>query len=112
MYWQWRGSPGIPKYGDLLVDVAGLKLPNFNKAQNAESLASVIADEVDSLPEKEKNTISFLYGFNEKGEVLTLEETGKRMGLTGERVRQIEFQALKRLREKIIRVQLISRMYL
>jgi len=34
------------------------------------------------------------------GEILTLNEVGRKMGVTRERVRQIEAQALSRLRSK------------
>lgn len=49
------------------------------------------------LSEREEVIIRLRYGFNETGETLTLEEIGEKLGLTRERVRQLERHALKRM---------------
>jgi RNA polymerase primary sigma factor len=51
---------------------------------------------VSELPEPERNVIRMRYGI-EGGEPKPLRETGERLGLSAERVRQIESRALKRL---------------
>lgn len=51
-----------------------------------------------NLNEKERIVLSLRYGF-EDGNVHTLEETGERLGVTRERVRQIESAALEKLRK-------------
>jgi len=51
-----------------------------------------------NLTEKERIVLACRYGFNSKGEEKTLEEVGKLLGVTRERVRQIEARAIKRLR--------------
>jgi DNA-directed RNA polymerase sigma subunit (sigma70/sigma32) len=49
------------------------------------------------LPDQQRTVIGFRFGLN--GEPpLTLQETGERMGLSRERVRQIECQAKERMR--------------
>ena len=51
---------------------------------------------VGELPERERDVISLRYGID-GDDPQSLEEIGRRLGLTRERVRQIESQALKRL---------------
>ena len=55
-------------------------------------------DEVlDGLPPREVRILQLRYGLLD-GKSYTLEEVGRKMGVTRERVRQIEAQALSRLR--------------
>jgi RNA polymerase primary sigma factor len=49
------------------------------------------------LPPREVRILQLRYGLLD-GEAYTLEEVGRKMGVTRERVRQIEAQALGRLR--------------
>ena len=49
-----------------------------------------------SLPEREREVVTMRYGIDGR-EPSTLEEIGKRLGLTRERVRQIELDSLRRL---------------
>jgi RNA polymerase primary sigma factor len=55
---------------------------------------------VKTLPERECAVVTMRYGLDHKEDPLSLEEIGRRMGITRERVRQIEMQALQRLAEK------------
>ena len=52
---------------------------------------------VDKLPERERMVIELRFGFAEDEGPVSLEEVGRRLGLTRERVRQIEQEALLRL---------------
>jgi RNA polymerase primary sigma factor len=52
-----------------------------------------------TLSERERNIMVMYFGLDD-GEPLTLEEIGKRMGLTRERIRQIKEQAIQRLRHQ------------
>src|SRR4051812_34497801 len=52
---------------------------------------------ISTLPEREQNVIRLRYGLDEEMEPKSLEEIGRRMGITRERVRQIETQGLARL---------------
>src|SRR6059036_2527328 len=49
-----------------------------------------------SLPERERQVLVLRYGLDDS-ETKTLEEIGRRLGLTRERVRQIELESLRRL---------------
>ena len=63
-------------------------------------------DEVlESLPPREVRILQLRYGLLD-GQAYTLEEVGRKMGVTRERVRQIEAQALSRLRHPAIRRKL------
>ena len=56
---------------------------------------------LNALPPREVRILQLRYGLLD-GQAYTLEEVGRKMGVTRERVRQIEAQALKRLRHPSI----------
>jgi len=56
-----------------------------------------LQDVLNALPPREVRILQLRYGLLD-GQSYTLEEVGKKMGVTRERVRQIEAQALGRLR--------------
>jgi RNA polymerase primary sigma factor len=60
---------------------------------------------LDGLPPREVRILQLRYGLLD-GQAYTLEEVGRKMGVTRERVRQIEAQALSRLRHPSIRRKL------
>ena len=60
-------------------------------------LREQLADILDTLPPREVRILQLRYGLLD-GETYTLEEVGRKLGVTRERVRQIEAQALSRLR--------------
>jgi RNA polymerase primary sigma factor len=66
-----------------------------------EHLESVL----DGLPPREVRILQLRYGLLD-GQAYTLEEVGRKMGVTRERVRQIEAQALSRLRHPAVRRKL------
>jgi len=66
-----------------------------------EHLEEVLAD----LPPREVRILQLRYGLLD-GQAYTLEEVGRKMGVTRERVRQIEAQALTRLRHPSVRRKL------
>jgi RNA polymerase primary sigma factor len=54
-------------------------------------------DALDDLPDREREVLKLRYGLNGDRDPASLEEIGRRLGLTRERVRQIEAEALERL---------------
>lgn len=109
---------------DLNQDVSSIDEPIANNTEK--SLTEVIPDEnesdpgniledadmealvnrwLDELDEREREVLVCRFGLrgHKKG---TLEEVGEVVGLTRERVRQIQIQALKRLRQLMIKEQL------
>jgi RNA polymerase primary sigma factor len=56
-----------------------------------------LREAVARLPERERDVVKMRYGLNGDVEPASLEEIGRRLGLTRERVRQLESAALERL---------------
>jgi len=54
---------------------------------------------LDQLDDREKDIIMFRYGLSQGVEPLTLEQVGNRLGVTKERIRQLEARALRKLRK-------------
>jgi RNA polymerase primary sigma factor len=52
---------------------------------------------ISELPDRERLVVQLRYGLNGDGDPQSLDRIGKRLGLTRERVRQIEAEALERL---------------
>jgi RNA polymerase nonessential primary-like sigma factor len=74
--------------------------------QNAE-IGSLVHAWISQLGDKQRTVIEYRYGINGY-EIATLEELAERLGLTRERVRQIQLEALAQLR-KILRRAGVSR---
>jgi len=88
--------------GDFIEDQE-TPAPDETASQNLlrEQLESIL----ELLPPREARILQLRYGLVD-GQVLTLNEVGRKMGVTRERVRQIEAQALNRLRRYGIQRQL------
>ena len=77
-------------------------IPDDNSPAPAELVTSQLLREqlaniLSTLPPREVRILQFRYGLLD-GVTYTLSEVGMKMGITRERVRQIEAQALSRLR--------------
>jgi RNA polymerase primary sigma factor len=68
-------------------------------------LCEHLEEVLNALPPREVRILQLRYGLLD-GQAYTLEEVGRKMGVTRERVRQIEAQALSRLRHPSIRRKL------
>lgn len=68
------------------------------QALESNDVTSGLEHWIDELPEKQREVVSRRFGLRGY-ESSTLEEVGREIGLTRERVRQIQVEALKRLRE-------------
>lgn len=62
----------------------------------SETLKEHVHDLLDSLSQRERRVLQLRYGLNDQGEH-SLSETGKKLGLSHEAVRQVEFRALRKL---------------
>jgi len=80
--------------GDFIPD-DDMPAPDDSATHNL--LKEHIYSVLDGLPPREVRILQLRYGLID-GESYTLEEVGRKMGVTRERVRQIEAQALSRLR--------------
>jgi RNA polymerase primary sigma factor len=70
-------------------------------------LREQLRDVLHTLPPREVRILQLRYGLHD-GQSYTLEEVGRKMGVTRERVRQIEAQALSRLRHPSHRRKLVD----
>jgi len=70
-----------------------------------ELVLSDLEESLRRLPDRERAVLELRYGLRGQ-EPLTLEEIGKRFGISRERVRQLEERALERLRDPLIRRKL------
>ena len=75
-----------------------------------DELKHIILNLINCLSEREKYVINEYFGLN-SDETLTLEEIGKSIGLTKERVRQIKEKALKKLRSEALNNSITSDIY-
>ena len=80
-----------------LIDFLPSESENDSEYIYNDELRRVIYTVIDELSAKERKVIIERFGL-ESGHALTLEEVGKMLGVTRERVRQIEFKALRKLR--------------
>lgn len=71
------------------------ELPDLDSDQ----VRSVLAEGLETLDERERTILTGHYGLFGRGGVQTLEELGKRFGVTKERIRQIEVRAINKLRD-------------
>jgi RNA polymerase primary sigma factor len=86
------GEEGGAALGDLLEGGA----PPVDHEVEVSLSQELLRRTIDELPETERDVIRLRFGFN-GDDPQPLRETGRRLGLSAERVRQIESQALKRL---------------
>jgi RNA polymerase primary sigma factor len=98
---------GDSTFGDFVEDV--------NSPAPAEEVTTNLLHEqlktaLDRLPQREAQILRLRYGL-EDGRVYTLEEVGQAIGVTRERVRQLEAQALNRLRQSSAHVILRDYLY-
>ena len=89
------GSDEDGKFGDFVED-ANSKNPVENILKD--DLTSQISEVLDQLNDREKAVISMRFGLLDDESDRTLEEIGKELNVTRERVRQIESSAIKKLK--------------
>ena len=88
------GDDGKPSLSEVVADTSAVSAEGLGAILKARTdLAGVLED----LSDAERTVVALRFGLNGE-DPMTLERIGRRMGLTRERVRQIEAAALKRLR--------------
>jgi RNA polymerase primary sigma factor len=87
------GADNDASFGDLLP--AEHASPEDEVTVSLEQTA--LKQAVEELPDREREVVKWRYGLDGDTDPQSLEEIGRRLGLTRERVRQIEAVALKRL---------------
>ena len=87
------GSDSEATFGDLFAGESGEVEEEVTVSLTEEALRIA----VESLPDRERLVVKLRYGLDGDEDPKSLEEIGRRLGLTRERVRQIEANALERL---------------
>jgi RNA polymerase primary sigma factor len=87
------GEEGDRSFGELVAHASEDVLEEVH----VNLTESVLRQAVDALPEREKEVVKLRYGMDGDPDPKSLEQIGRELGLTRERVRQIEAQALQRL---------------
>ena len=90
------GEGGDSSFGDL---IAGDESEPSEEVHVSLS-ESAVRKAVDTLPEREREVVKLRFGMDGDPDPQSLEQIGRRLGLTRERVRQIETSALNRLAER------------
>ena len=98
---------GDSTFGDFVEDV---KSPAPADKVANHLLRDQMQQALDRLPDREAQILRLRYGLGD-GRVYTLEEVGLTIGVTRERVRQLEAQALNRLRQSSAHVILKDYLY-
>jgi RNA polymerase primary sigma factor len=89
------GSEGDSAFGELFGD----ERAEFEEEVHVSLTEETLHRAIEELPEREQEVLALRYGLGTE-EPQSLEVIGRRLGLTRERVRQIEAQALERLAVK------------
>jgi RNA polymerase primary sigma factor len=90
------GDDSDTAFGDLVAQESG----NLEEEVVVSFGDDALHRAIETLPEREKFVIKLRYGLDGDPDPKSLEEIGRQMGITRERVRQIEMQALSRLAEQ------------
>jgi RNA polymerase sigma factor (sigma-70 family) len=98
------GADGDTVLGDLMVDVA---TPSAEETVEQRAMVSDLARVVDRLPEREAMIVRMRFGLYD-GRPHTLDEIGRHLGLTRERIRQLEKLALSKLRHPSFTEELLD----
>ena len=87
------GSDGETAFGELLA----AEDPSTEEEATVALRQDAVQRALAHLPERERRVLELRFGIGNDGEPTSLEQIGKQLGLTRERVRQIETEALRRL---------------
>jgi len=90
------GDDDSSAYGDLVASDQASVEEEVQVSLTQTTLHRAISE----LPDREQEILKLRYGLNGDEDPKSLEEIGKRMGITRERVRQLESEALRRLAER------------
>jgi RNA polymerase primary sigma factor len=90
------GNEGDTSFGDLIAgeETEPSEEVHVSLAENT------VRKAVENLPDREREVVKLRYGMDGDPDPKSLEEIGRQLGLTRERVRQIEARALQRLAER------------
>ncbi len=83
---------------DELLETASAAVEDRTSESDTEHVRQMLAESMNDLSERERAVVTNHYGLFGAGQPQTLEELGKRFGVTKERIRQIEKKAIAKIR--------------
>jgi RNA polymerase sigma factor (sigma-70 family) len=83
---------------DELLETASAAFEDTTSESDTEHIRQILAESMNELSERERAVVTNHYGLFGAGQPQTLEELGKRFGVTKERIRQIEKKAIAKIR--------------
>jgi RNA polymerase primary sigma factor len=93
-------APIFPGESHTLLDITDqTALPSPEEAYETTERTIRLTKALNTLPARERKILGLYFGLNE-AKAYTLEEIGKKMGISRERVRQLKSRALKTMRRK------------
>jgi RNA polymerase primary sigma factor len=93
-------APIYPGESHTLLDITDqTALPSPEESYESAERTSQLSAALNTLPDREKRILCLYFGLDEE-KSFTLEEIGKKMGISRERVRQLKSRALKTMRRK------------
>ena len=98
------GDDGVLVLGDVVLDAT---VPAAADLVERQAMSGELERLVDTLPERQARIVRLRFGLHD-GRPRTLDEIGRQVGLTRERVRQLEKEALGRLRDPELSEQLLD----
>jgi RNA polymerase primary sigma factor len=90
------GAEGDTTFGELIAGESSEPVEELHVSLRENAVRRA----VETLPERERAVVKLRYGMNGDRDPQSLEQIGRTLGVTRERVRQIESQALQRLAER------------
>jgi RNA polymerase primary sigma factor len=90
------GEDDSASFGDLFASSE----PTPDEQVELELTEKALREAVSQLPEREQRILNLRYGLSGREDPKSLEEIGRILGITRERVRQLEAEALRRLAER------------
>ncbi len=98
------GDEEDTRFGDLLVDTGGVTTEDTVEHR---AMVGQLHRVVDRLPQREAVIVRMRFGLDD-GKPHTLDEIGQRLGLTRERIRQLEKLALAKLRHPSVTQEMLD----
>jgi RNA polymerase primary sigma factor len=89
------GESDGPELGDLIEQAS---VPPIDESLIHEAAVTRVREALSELDDKEREVVTLRFGFDRDGEPRTLQEVGDALGLSRERIRQIESRAKDKLR--------------
>ncbi len=85
-------------HDEFLADTRDYRMPKETPQQAAEEISRTISNGLTALDDRERLIVERHFGLHTGGKVNTLDEIGRELGISKERVRQIEIRAMAKLR--------------